>query len=164
MWEGRRDVPVTQTLVPPTDTSGFCKTSYWQARGKLDVPKERFILYPVAGRETDPTSLLGWAVGTMPSSPWRCRWSSAPVRSTAGRTNGRFHWSPASHEPQPWVEQWHSDVEPTHGVSLAAFCRDQLVQRCRLRSPWRWTSSPPGDRASCPRQKAQIPLRLPKEK
>ena len=110
LWEGRPDVPVTQSLVrlladeavpflaayrykdsglrkreaweetwalqrredagekvgpipvPPKYTSAdFRKNSYWQARGKLDVPKERFILYPDAGRETDPTPLLGWA-------------------------------------------------------------------------------------------------------
>jgi hypothetical protein len=34
---------------------------YWAARGKMDVPKERFIFYPNAGRETDPTMVLGWA-------------------------------------------------------------------------------------------------------
>jgi hypothetical protein len=27
------------------------------------------------------------------------------------------------------VEQWHADVDPTYGVSLAAFCREQLEQR-----------------------------------
>ena len=48
--------------VPPKYTSAdFRKASWWQARGKLDVPKERFILYPDAGRSTDPTLLLGWA-------------------------------------------------------------------------------------------------------
>ncbi len=48
--------------VPPKYTSAdFGKNSYWQARGKLDVPKERFVLYPQAGRQTEPTPLLGWA-------------------------------------------------------------------------------------------------------
>ena len=110
LWEGRPDVPVTQSLtklmtdeaVPflaayrykdsglrkredwestwalqrreddgenvgtiPVPTkyapADFRKPAYWHARGKLDVPKERFILYPEAGRETDPTLLLGWA-------------------------------------------------------------------------------------------------------
>ena len=50
-------IPVPPKYAP----ADFRKTSYWQARGKLDVPKERFILYPDAGRETDPTALLGWA-------------------------------------------------------------------------------------------------------
>ena len=48
--------------VPPKYTSAdFTRTEYWSHRGKLDVPKERFILYPDAGRETDPTPVLGWA-------------------------------------------------------------------------------------------------------
>ena len=48
--------------VPPKYTSAdFRKPSYWRARGKLDVPKERFILYPDASRQGDPTTLLGWA-------------------------------------------------------------------------------------------------------
>ncbi|WP_372510495.1 DUF7008 domain-containing protein [Mycolicibacterium pyrenivorans] len=39
----------------------FRNDAYWSNRGKLDLPKERFILYPEVGRETDPTPLLGWA-------------------------------------------------------------------------------------------------------
>ena len=40
--------------VPPKYTSAdFRKQSWWQHRGKLDVPKERFILYPFANREGD---------------------------------------------------------------------------------------------------------------
>ncbi|WP_336671312.1 BREX-2 system adenine-specific DNA-methyltransferase PglX [Tsukamurella sp. USMM236] len=51
------DIPV-----PPKYTSAdFKKQSYWSHRGKLDVPKERFISYPGLGRATDPTPLLGWA-------------------------------------------------------------------------------------------------------
>jgi len=30
---------------------------------------------------------------------------------------------------QPWVEQWHGEVDPAYGVSLAAFCREQLTAR-----------------------------------
>jgi hypothetical protein len=32
-------------------------------------------------------------------------------------------------EVQPWVEQWHGEVDPSYGVSLAAFCREQLTAR-----------------------------------
>ncbi len=28
-----------------------------------------------------------------------------------------------------WLEQWHSEVDPTYGVSLGAFTREQLTQR-----------------------------------
>lgn len=55
--------------MPPKYTSAdFRKASYWQARGKLDVPKERFIGYPDAGRETDPTPPLVSAAASRRSS------------------------------------------------------------------------------------------------
>lgn len=40
---------------------GLHEDFHWSHRGKLDVPKERFIAYPHAGRDTDNTELLGWA-------------------------------------------------------------------------------------------------------
>lgn len=116
--------------VPPKYTSAdFRKASWWQARGKLDVPKERFILYPDAGRETDPTPLLGWAgwdhaqqslalslvIGAREADGWD---DDRLVPLVAGLA-----------ELQPWVEQWHAEVDSTYGVSLAAFCREQLTAR-----------------------------------
>jgi hypothetical protein len=39
-----------------------CPPKYWRHRGKLDVPKERFISYPNASPGSDKDSLLlGWA-------------------------------------------------------------------------------------------------------
>jgi hypothetical protein len=178
LWEGRPDVPVTQSLarllaeeavpylaayrykdsglrkreaweetwrlqrredagekvdrieVPPKYISAdFRKNAYWQARGKLDVPKERFILYPDAGRETDPTPLLGWA-----------GWDHAEQSLTLSLIIGEREkegWDDDRLIPlvaglaelQPWVEQWHGEVDPGYGVSLAAFCREQLTGR-----------------------------------
>jgi hypothetical protein len=116
--------------VPPKYTSAdFRKTSYWQARGKLDVPKERFILYPEAGRETDPTSLLGWA-------GWDHAQQSLALsviigaREAEGWTDeGLVPLVAGLAELQPWVEQWHAQIDPAYGVSLAAFCREQLTTR-----------------------------------
>ena len=178
LWEGRPDVPVTQSLVrlladeavpflaayrykesglrnreaweqtwalqrredagehvgkievPPKYTSAdFRKNSYWQARGKLDVPKERFILYPDAGRETDPTPLLGWA-------GWDHAQQSLALSLIIGERE-KDGWDDDRLVPlvaglaelQPWVEQWHAEVDPGYGVSLAAFCREQLTAR-----------------------------------
>lgn len=116
--------------VPPKYAAeDFRKASWGRARGKLDVPKERFILYPDAGRETDPTPLLGWAgwdhaqqslslslvIGAREADGWD---DDRLVPLVAGLA-----------ELQPWVEQWHADVDPTYGVSLAAFCREQLTAR-----------------------------------
>ena len=48
--------------LPPKYGSGdFAKPSYWRARGKLDVPKERFISYPGAEDQEEPSRVIGWA-------------------------------------------------------------------------------------------------------
>jgi hypothetical protein len=116
--------------VPPKyQKADFRKDSDWQARGKLDVPKERFILYPDAGRETDPTPLLGWA-------GWDHAQQSIALSIIIGAREADG-WDDARLVPlvaglaelQPWVEQWHSDMDPTFGVTLAAFCREQLAAR-----------------------------------
>jgi hypothetical protein len=28
-----------------------------------------------------------------------------------------------------WVQQWHQDIDPLYGTSMAAFCTEQLDQR-----------------------------------
>jgi hypothetical protein len=116
--------------VPPKYTSAdFRRPSYWRARGKLDAPKERFVLYPDANRQGDPTTLLGWA-----------GWDHAEQSLALSRIIGereREGWDDEGLVPlvaglaelQPWVQQWHSDVDERYGVSLAAFCQEQLDQR-----------------------------------
>jgi hypothetical protein len=125
-----RGEKVDTIRVPPKYTSAdFRRPSYWRARGKLDVPKERFILYPGASRQGDPTTLLGWA-----------GWDHAEQSLALSRIIGEREqegWDDERLVPlvaglaelQPWVEQWHSGVDERYGVSLAAFCREQLDQR-----------------------------------
>jgi hypothetical protein len=140
---------VGQIPVPPKYTSAdFRKASYWQARGKLDVPKERFILYPEAGRETDPMPLLGWA-------GWDHAQQSLALSLVTGERE-KDGWADERLVPlvaglaelQPWVEQWHSEVDPSYGVSLAAFCREQLTARAAqvgmtLQELAAWRPDPP---------------------
>ena len=48
--------------VPPKYGSGdFANKTIWSLRGKLDVPKERFVSYPGLSRDSDLTLLIGWA-------------------------------------------------------------------------------------------------------
>jgi hypothetical protein len=116
--------------VPPKYTSAdFARTSYWQHRGKLDVPKERFIFYPGASRDTDPTQLLGWA-GWDHAQQALALNLVIQQREADGWDDARLVPLIAGlAELQPWVDQWHAEVDPTYGVSLAAFCREQLTAR-----------------------------------
>jgi hypothetical protein len=48
--------------VPPKYAQvDFRSAIYWRHRGKLDVPKERFVLVPNAERGADPSPVVGWA-------------------------------------------------------------------------------------------------------
>ncbi len=110
----------------PTD---FAKTSYWSHRGKLDVPKERFICYPHAGRDTDATELLGWAgwdhadqglaLAALISQRIEDGWEAAKlIPLLAGLS-----------ELQPWVRQWHKEIDPEYGESVADTIDDELTTR-----------------------------------
>ncbi|MGH3812014.1 MAG: DUF7008 domain-containing protein, partial [Pseudonocardiaceae bacterium] len=33
-------------------------------------------------------------------------------------------------ELQPWVAQWHAELHPVYGISLAAYCDEELTRRC----------------------------------
>lgn len=114
---------------PPYSKSDFRKASYWQARGKLDVPKERFILYPGAGRATDPTLLLGWA-GWHHAEQFLALATIEDQRLDEGAdTETVLPLVAGMAELLPWVQQWHQDVDPAYGTSMAAFCAEQLEQR-----------------------------------
>ncbi|RDI60274.1 BREX-2 system adenine-specific DNA-methyltransferase PglX [Nocardia pseudobrasiliensis] len=109
--------------VPPKYTSGdFKKASYWRNRGKLDVPKERFISYPRMGRDGDSTELLGWA-GWDHLAQARALASVYLDRKTQGG------WPPERLLPmlaglaelEPWLRQWHSESAPGFPSSPAEF-------------------------------------------
>jgi hypothetical protein len=101
------DVPA-----PPKYGSGdFLRTSYWAQRGKLDVPKERFVSYPAASRDGDGSVLLGWA-------GWDHREQAQALAMLVGQRRGEDGW-PADRvmpllagllEVLPWVHQWHAEI------------------------------------------------------
>ncbi|CAM3438791.1 BREX-2 system adenine-specific DNA-methyltransferase PglX [Mycobacterium frederiksbergense] len=121
------DAPIP---VPPKyKPADFAKTSYWSHRGKLDVPKERFISYPGAGRDSDTTELLGWA-----------GWDHADqALALAGLISQRIEdgWDRPKLIPMlaglnellPWVQQWHNHIDPEYGESVADTIADELTIR-----------------------------------
>ncbi|CAM3450456.1 BREX-2 system adenine-specific DNA-methyltransferase PglX [Nocardioides dubius] len=109
------DIPVP----PKYSTPDFRRPEYWKARGKLDVPKERFILYPGLGREGDSTVVLGWA-------GWDYRDQALalarefPVQDALGAEDDLLTQMVAGLvELEPWVYQWHSEIDASFGVSPA---------------------------------------------
>ncbi|MFI6131908.1 BREX-2 system adenine-specific DNA-methyltransferase PglX [Micromonospora sp. NPDC051141] len=112
--------------VPPKYTSAdFAKPSYWRARGKLDVPKERFVSYPKAGRDGDGTELLGWA-------GWDHLAQAQALATVYLDRKLQAAW-PAERllpllagivELEPWLHQWHTGERPDFPGSPAQFFTD----------------------------------------
>lgn len=112
----RLDVPVP----PKYSSADFLKHSYWSHRGKLDVPKERFISFPDASPDSDPTLLLGWA-----------GWDHKDqVQALVNMINDRTEqagWDTPRLTPliagiqelMPWIHQWHGEHDDEWGGTPA---------------------------------------------
>ncbi|GAA0986587.1 BREX-2 system adenine-specific DNA-methyltransferase PglX [Acrocarpospora macrocephala] len=128
--------------VPPKYSSGdFLKTSYWSNRGKLDVPKERFISYPYAGRDgasstKDGALLLGWAGFDHREQAQAL--ATLIVEREQGDGWGADRLTPllaGLREVLPWVRQWHGEFDATYGASPAeiyAGFLDQMASHLNL--------------------------------
>ena len=102
--------------VPPKYTSAdFLKPSYWRARGKLDVPKERFVSYGTVNAQSP--ELYGWA-------GWDHLEQALALASyiqQAGLSDDDLvPYLAGLLELQPWLEQWYGEYDPEFGASPAA--------------------------------------------
>ncbi|MFK0216231.1 BREX-2 system adenine-specific DNA-methyltransferase PglX [Streptomyces sp. NPDC090298] len=94
----------------------FLKTSYWSHRGKLDVPKERFISYPGASPDSDTTILLGWA-------GWDHKDQVQALVNVINDRTEQAGWDTPRLTPliagiqelMPWVHQWHGEHDEEWG-------------------------------------------------
>lgn len=107
---------VAELPVPPKYTSAdFHKTDYWRLRGKLDVPKERWVSYPHCQTESDPSLVIGWA-------GWNhLEQATAVVGYYDARK--REGWDAKRLTPLlagldqllPWIHQWHPEIDKEFG-------------------------------------------------
>jgi hypothetical protein len=111
-----RDIPVPPRYAKPD----FRKASYWSQRGKLDVPKERFISYPGAGPDGDPTLLLGWAGWQHPDRAQALLNLVNDRTADAGWGTERIVPLLAGlRELMPWLWQWHGSHDEAWGGNPA---------------------------------------------
>lgn len=118
--------------VPDKYTSAdFRKASYWKNRGKLDVPKERFISYPGAGPDGDTSLLLGWA-------GWSHREQAHALAMLIIQRADTDGWAADRMTPllaglaevMPWVHQWHSGYDAALGGNPAEEYQGILDEYC----------------------------------
>ncbi|MFJ7342451.1 BREX-2 system adenine-specific DNA-methyltransferase PglX [Streptomyces sp. NPDC101110] len=105
-----------RTPLPPKYTSAdFLKPSYWRARGKLDVPRERFVSYGTVNAQSP--ELYGWA-------GWDHLEQALALASYVQQAGlGEDEIVPylaGLLELQPWLDQWYGEYDPEFGASPAA--------------------------------------------
>jgi hypothetical protein len=124
------DIPV-----PPKYTSAdFAKPGYWRLRGKLDVPKERFVALPgIAG--PDGTPLYAWAgLDHLELAKAIGDFYGLVQTEYGGSDDPRLVPLLANlSELLPWVQQWHPETLPDYGGPPAdfynQFIRDEAAAR-----------------------------------
>jgi hypothetical protein len=121
------DIPVP----PKYKSKDFKKGSYWTLRGKLDVPKERWILYPGAERNEDSSPVIAWA-------GWDHKQQFQALSAYYVDRQQNDGWDEKRLLPLlagmkdllPWVKQWHPGIDPEFSLNLGEayeeFIRTQL--------------------------------------
>ncbi|MFC1610312.1 BREX-2 system adenine-specific DNA-methyltransferase PglX [Myxococcota bacterium] len=108
---------------PKYDSKDYCRAEYWRLRGRLDVPKEAFVLYPRSETDMDDTPLLGWAGWT----PLQRATALAGLYQSRKEEEG---WGKdrlvpllaGLNELVPWLLQWHNESDPVYGKQGDEFC------------------------------------------
>lgn len=122
--------------VPPKYTSAdFISTGearYWSLRGKLDVPKERWISLPYC-EGNDGTLMLAWAGY---DHLQQARAISAHYVDIQERLGGRddprlVPLLACLIELLPWLKQWHNDVDPEYGVPMGDYFEGFINEEAR---------------------------------
>jgi hypothetical protein len=138
-WEKQREEDATGKRldidVPPKyQGADFQKQSYWRHRGKLDVPKERFISYPGASPDSDKDSLLlGWAGWDHKAQATALITLIEDRGTTDGWDTDRLTPLLAGlQELMPWLHQWHNemtDLGQSYADAYDAYLTSQREQR-----------------------------------
>ena len=122
--------------VPPRYTSAdFRKGVWWRLRGKLDVPKERFVSLPGCERDADPSLVIGWA-------GWDALQQSQAIAAYLLQVREQDGWTAERLTPLlaallellPWVRQYHNAPDPEFGTGMGNYFEGFIDEEARALS------------------------------
>jgi hypothetical protein len=124
---------VGEIPVPPKYRStDFASGTYWRLRGKLDVPKERFISYPHCEREADPTMVIAWAGWDHLQQAQALATYYVQMKESEGWQAQRLTPILAGLlELVPWLKQWHNELDPRYGQRMGDYYEGFLSEELR---------------------------------
>ena len=119
--------------VPPKYTNtDFLKSDYWRLRGKLDVPKERWVSFPHCAAN-DGTLLIAWAgYNHLQLAQAISSYYVEVQENLGGGEDPRLAPLLACmSELLPWLKQWHNAVDPTFGVAMSDYFEGFVQEEAR---------------------------------
>ena len=121
---------VSAIPVPPRYAKAdFRSATAWSFRGKLDVPKERFVLVPGAEREGDSSPVLAWAGWDERDLARALAERIIALRENEAADAERLTPLLAGVlELLPWIHQWHPEADAAYGGTAGAFFDPWLDQ------------------------------------
>ncbi|MFD3910754.1 BREX-2 system adenine-specific DNA-methyltransferase PglX [Streptomyces sp. NPDC058603] len=167
-WADQREEDkdgVSRDIDPPSKykSTDFSRPSYWANRGKLDVPKERFISYPEASPDGDSTLMLGWAGWDhKDQAQVLSQLVDARTKDSGWDTERIVPLLAGLREVMPWVRQWHGEPDAEWDgdvpaevleADFEALLRRHAVGEAQLKA-WRPVKKPRGRKAAEPKKKA----------
>lgn len=119
VWDLQRredDGEKVEIPLPPKYQSKDFQGNAWSHRGKLDVPKERFVSFPECEGGTDSTSIYGWA-------GWDHVQRARALSDVFERRRTEEGWDKhrllpllaGLQELLPWLLQWHNEPSEVFG-------------------------------------------------
>jgi hypothetical protein len=122
------DVPVPPKYV----ANDFQKSAFWKLRGKLDVPKERWISYPGAERDGDPSPLIAWAGWDHLQQAQALAEYYLDAKNNQGWPEKKLKMLLGGLlDLLPWLKQWHNEMDPDYGMGLGDYFEGFLDEECR---------------------------------
>ena len=119
--------------VPPKyKKEDFLKVTFWDLRGGLDVPKERWVSYPGCERGADGSLPIAWAGWNHLQLATALAGYYVDMKDTEG-------WEPVRLQPLlagllelvPWLEQWQNDLDPAYGQRMGTYYRGFVSEEAR---------------------------------
>ena len=126
--QGQMTIPV-----PPKYTSAdFVKSDYWRLRGKLDVPKERWVSFPHCDGP-DGTLVIAWAgYDHLQLARSISAYFVDIQEHLGGRDDPRLVPLLACLlELLPWLKQWHNEVDPEFGERMGDYFEGFVNEEAR---------------------------------
>ncbi len=123
----------TSIPVPPKyDSKDFLNANFWRLRGKLDVPKERWISFPGAEAE-DGSLMICWAgYNHLQQAQAISAWYVEIRDQQGGHQDRRLvPLLAALLELLPWIKQWHNSSDNEFNMAMGDFFEGFIKEEAR---------------------------------